>query len=497
MDTQSHEQLLQLLSALLIQVNALQTMLADEQSEHGGQTDRQHIRYAQNVSYTQNEQTLRAGLTAIEQMTRDALQVVRLECDEMALPELEGVPLSDALSRLVEETAETLGLSSRVSFSGVDEQGRPKEHELCSTAERILFLIAREALYEVQLRTGARKVRLTLNYGQDDVQMGIEDDGLVVGVPLDVIAHPEPVYDAPALPFMRETLHPAPVQSPETAPVVSIMRDLRTRIEQLGGTLEISSPGERGTRLLARVPYTQRVHTPASSLPTTSYAQTAPIVVTPPVHATVRVLVVDSHAVTRAGLHRLLESYDGIQVVGEAADGVQAVSETLELGPQVVLMDSHLPNGQSMEALRQIKQLNADTRVLLLSAQDREEYLYETLRTGADGYVLKDIAPDELVQAVRAVARGEVQVQAQLAGRLLSRFGKQGRGSSLYESLTTRELEVLRLLARGLRNKEIASRLYVSERTVNFHLANIYQKLNVSGRTEALSRALEQGLISA
>jgi DNA-binding NarL/FixJ family response regulator len=186
-----------------------------------------------------------------------------------------------------------------------------------------------------------------------------------------------------------------------------------------------------------------------------------------------------------------------LEVVGEAADGVQAVSETLELGPQVVLMDANLPNRQSMEALKQIKQLNLDTRVLLLSAQDREEYLYETLRAGADGYVLKDIAPDELAQAIRAVARGEVLVQPQLAGRLLSRFGRQNRGNYPYETLTAREQEVLQLLARGLRNKEIAARLHVSERTVNFHLANIYQKLNVSGRTEALSKALEQGLITA
>ena len=211
----------------------------------------------------------------------------------------------------------------------------------------------------------------------------------------------------------------------------------------------------------------------------------------------VRVLIVDRQAVTRAGLRRLLESYPGLHVVGEASDGVQAVSETSELGPQVVLMDAQLPNDQSLEALRQIKQLNLDTRVLLLATQDREAYFYETLRAGADGYVLKDIAPDELAQAVRIVARGEVLVQPQLAGRLLSRFGKQTRGTSPYETLTEREMEVLRLLARGLRNKEIASRLVVSERTVNFHLANIYQKLNVSGRTEALSKALEQGLIAS
>ena len=210
----------------------------------------------------------------------------------------------------------------------------------------------------------------------------------------------------------------------------------------------------------------------------------------------IRILVVDNLAVSRAGLRRLLESYADLQVVGEAADGVQAVSETLELGPQVVLMDALLPNGQSMEALKQIKQLNLNAHVLLLAAQYREEFLYETLQAGADGYVLKDIAPDELAEAVRAVARGEMLVQPQLASRLLTRFGRQGRGTFPYETLTAREQDVLQLLARGLRNKEIAARLYVSERTVNFHLANIYQKLNVSGRTEALSKALEQGLVT-
>jgi DNA-binding NarL/FixJ family response regulator len=132
---------------------------------------------------------------------------------------------------------------------------------------------------------------------------------------------------------------------------------------------------------------------------------------------------------------------------------------------------------------------------LLLSALDREEYLYETLRAGAGGYVLKDIAPDELAQAVRTVARGEVPVQPQLARRLLSQF--QTRSSHPNDVLTAREQEVLRLLARGLRNKEMAARLHVSERTINFHLANIYQKLNVSGRTGALSKALERGLITA
>ncbi len=469
----ANEQLLQVLSAMLIQVNSLETVVGEESLETAIDT-----------------YTVRDGLKLLERMTREALYVVHASLDDAAPAELVGSTLAEALSRLVEETAEMLGISSRVSFSGVDDEGRPREHTLPPAADRALYLIAREALYHVQQHSGARRLRLALNYGPDDVQMSIEDDG--INPDLQPASAEEADTATPAPPFAES---PALMSIP-------LVTDLRYRVEQFGGSLEITSAGERGTRVLARVPYVPHTHTHGTSdtidlpllLPADSASEDIPAVATAS-DEVVRILVVDGQSVTRAGLYRLLESYPGLQVVGQAADGVQAVSETMELGPQVVLMDAQLPNGQSLEALRQIKQLNLDTRVLLLSTQDREEYLYETLRAGADGYVLKDIAPDELAQAIRTVARGEVLIQPQLAGKLLSRFGR--RGSAPYESLTARELEVLRLLARGMRNKEIAARLFVSERTVNFHLANIYQKLNVSGRTEALSRALEQGLITA
>jgi len=341
----------------------------------------------------------------------------------------------------------------------------------------------------------ARKLRFTFTYGRDDAQMSIEDDG----TPLNAEGEGESEGEMlPIPPFGHENaslplLAPAATAERALSPILS---DLRQRIEHVGGSLQVSAQEGQGTRLQVRMPYTHHaLGVPFIAPPPVPETATMPAPST--TLAPVRVLIVDSQAVIRAGLRRLLESYPDLQVVGEAADGVQAVSETLELGPQVVLMDAQLPNEQSLEALRQIKQLNLDTRVLLLATQDREAYLYETLRAGADGYVLKDIVPDELAAALRSVARGEVLVQPQLAGRLLSRFGKQPRGGAPFETLTARELEVLRLLARGLRNKEIASRLVVSERTVNFHLANIYQKLNVSGRTEALSKALEQGLIAA
>ncbi len=468
----SHAHLVQMLSALMVQVNALQSLVRDEDT-------------------TTVLETLREGLATLEQLTREILHEARSFDEDVPLAELIGVTLTEALSHAVEETAESLGLSSRITFSG-------EEYALPGYVEGLLYRIVQEALYQVQQHTGTRRLRLVFTYGRDEVQMSIEDDG----TPADE------GEDASVPPFAFN----APVATD------AVLSDLRHRIEHLGGSLEIMASTEEGSRVRVRVPYVHHADTEPENVvgprfiegpplagarsPEVRSPVASPVSVSPAGTGSTRLNAeppqqAEAQAVTRAGLRRLLESYPDLQVVGEAADGVQAVSETLELGPQVVLMDMQLPAGQSLEALRQIKQLNLDTQVLMLSALDREDYLYETLRAGAGGYVLKDIAPDELAQAVRTVARGEVLVQPQLARRLLLQFGRQSRGGHPYEALTAREQEVLRLLARGLRNKEMAARLHVSERTINFHLANIYQKLNVSGRTEALSKALEQGLITA
>ncbi len=158
------ERLLQALSNILIELNALQ-MLANKEPAQS----------------SIDVEAMRQGLTTLERMTREALAEVRAANADLSLAELEGVTLAEALSRLVEETAETLGLASRLSFSGVDERGQPEEQALPAPAERLLFMAAREALYQVAQHTGARRLRLALNYGRDDVQMSIEDDGLNAG----------------------------------------------------------------------------------------------------------------------------------------------------------------------------------------------------------------------------------------------------------------------------------------------------------------------------
>jgi DNA-binding NarL/FixJ family response regulator len=464
-----HAHLIQTLSAMMLQLNALQTLVRSDTVDNDVST----------ILHIPDINAMRSGLATLEKMTREMLYELRSVCDDMPLPELSGVTLGEAISQVIEETAEALGLSSRILFSG-------EEHPLNSEIERLLYRIAQEVLAQVQHHANAHRLRFTLNYGRDEAQLSIEDDG----VPSE--QNDSSLFtnnQAPAPPF---TPADGEMQGTATGDLFAL---LRKRIEHLGGSLVINTSVEQGTQVSARVPYEHHTRTETTNPPAERTREPgAPEAVE---NTLIRVLLVDALAVTRAGLRHLLENYHDLDVAGEAIDGVQAVSETLELGPQVVIMDAQLPNGQSLEALRQIKQLNPDTKILFLSSLDSEDDLYEALRAGADGYVLKDIAAGELAQAVRTVARGEVLVQPQIAGRLISRFGQQARGSSAREALTAREQEVLRLLARGLRNKEIAARLYVSERTVNFHLANIYQKLNVSGRTEALSKALEQRLITA
>jgi DNA-binding NarL/FixJ family response regulator len=467
-----HAHFIQTLSAMMVQLNALQTLVGDEK------TDKFDI---SPDLYIPDMDAIRNGLAILGQMAKEMLFEMRAVSDDAPLAELSGVTLAEALSRAVEETAEALGLSSRINFSG-------EERPLDNGIESLLYRITREALEQVQRHTNTRKLRFALNYGRDEVQLSIEDDG-ASNEQSDVSLTNNNQVAAP--PFTP------PEENVKFVTPANLTTHLRKRIEHLGGSFEISTNVEQGTQVKARIPYVHHTHTGPAIAPAGKAERAQE---QPPIdvagNANVRVLVVDAQAVTRAGLRRLLEGFRDIEVVGEATDGVQAVSEAMELGPKVVIMDALLPNGQSLEALRQIKQLNPDTHVLLLSSLDREDYLYETLRAGADGYVLKDIAAADLAQAVQAVARGEVLVQPQIAGRLISRFGKQARGNYSHETLTSREQEVLQLLAKGLRNKDIAARLFVSERTVNFHLANIYQKLNVSGRTEALSKALEQGLIT-
>jgi DNA-binding NarL/FixJ family response regulator len=208
---------------------------------------------------------------------------------------------------------------------------------------------------------------------------------------------------------------------------------------------------------------------------------------------TIRVIVADDHKVVRAGIGELLSDEPDIQVVGEARTGREAVELALALRPDLVVMDINMPELSGVEATRQIRAGAPAVRVLVLTAYSDDPYLYGLLDAGASGYLLKTAEGGEIVRAVRATAKGEAAIDPAVAPRLIARLS---RGARPPEALTDRELEVLRLVARGQTNKQIGLALQISDRTVQNHLANIYGKLDVASRTEAVTAALERGLIA-
>ena len=211
----------------------------------------------------------------------------------------------------------------------------------------------------------------------------------------------------------------------------------------------------------------------------------------------VRVLIVDDHEVVRRGTRELLEKAEGISVVGEAQDGDEAVEKVGLFAPDVVLMDVSMPRMNGVEATRRIKRSAPKTAVLALSAFDDDQYVFALLEAGAAGYLLKNVRGAQLVDSVLQVAAGEEVLHPDLHGKVMRRIGEQTRAAGHVDArLTGREVEVLKLASKGLSNKEIARRLVISTRTVQVHLANIFQKLEVGSRTEAVLHALRAGVIS-
>lgn len=212
----------------------------------------------------------------------------------------------------------------------------------------------------------------------------------------------------------------------------------------------------------------------------------------------VRVLIADDHAVVREGTRRILDAEDDIEVVGEAEDGETAVKLAVRLKPDVAIMDIAMPDMDGVEATRLIKSLAPGVAVLVLSAYDDDQFVFSLLEAGAAGYLLKTVRARELVGAVRAVHAGESVLHPSVARKILNRFvPSQGKtaGPRPADPLSERELEVLRLAARGASNQDIARELCLSVRTVQGHLGHIFNKLDVSSRTEAVVRALKEGWV--
>ncbi len=209
-----------------------------------------------------------------------------------------------------------------------------------------------------------------------------------------------------------------------------------------------------------------------------------------------RVLVVDDHPLYREGLVTALSMVDGVEVVGEAGDGAEAVELARRLAPDVVVMDLNLPTVGGIEATRRITAELPGTAVLVLTMLEGDDALFAAMRAGARGYLLKGADRQEIARALATVANGEVVFSATLAARVLAWFGRDGgRVAAPFPELTDRELEVLRLVAQGLNNREIAKQLFISENTVKNHVRNILEKLHLHSRMEAVVYAVREKLL--
>jgi DNA-binding NarL/FixJ family response regulator len=207
------------------------------------------------------------------------------------------------------------------------------------------------------------------------------------------------------------------------------------------------------------------------------------------------ILVVDDHPIVREGLVAILESQIDFNVVAEGNNGAEALTLYQKLSPNVVLMDLQMPQMDGVAAIQAIRATDPDAKIVVLTAYDTDERILQAVQAGARGYLLKGAPRDDIFRAIRVVNLGGSLLEPAVAGKLLSHVGGIMRGESRDDELTARELDVLKLMARGLRNKEIASELFITERTVKFHANSIYQKLEVNGRTEAVSKAIQRGLV--
>ncbi len=214
---------------------------------------------------------------------------------------------------------------------------------------------------------------------------------------------------------------------------------------------------------------------------------------------TIRVLVADDQSMVRAGFRMLLSDEDDIDVVAEASNGVEAVEKAARFEPTVVLMDIRMPELDGLQATRRILSTDNTARILILTTFDLDEYVYEALRAGASGIVLKDDSPEQLIAAIRTVAAGEALLSPTITKRVIQKFARLPRPAPPKEldDLSERECEVLRLMARGLSNGEIAKELYIGETTVKTHVTHILQKLNLRDRVQAVVLAHEADLFDS
>jgi two-component system, NarL family, response regulator LiaR len=211
----------------------------------------------------------------------------------------------------------------------------------------------------------------------------------------------------------------------------------------------------------------------------------------------ITIVLADDHAITRHGLRALLETASDVSIVGEAANGQEAVKLCADHAPDVALVDMIMPDVNGLEVTRRVKTVSPRTQVVILTSYHEDEYLLPAVKAGALSYLLKDISPDELLRAVRKAAQGEAMLQPKIASQLMRSLHADAEKNNRFGGLSDRELDVLRLIAEGLSNADIGSRLFISEKTVKSHVGNILSKLHLTDRTQAAVLAWKEGLMKS
>ena len=401
---------------------------------------------------TSNPDAARRELQEARTMARDVLDQARRSVWALQPTPLLDRSLDEAIADDLDKLSDQSTIATRWSVVGSSPRLSPD-------VETAAYRIAQECMSNIRKHSRARRVRASLSFGPDQMELTFNDNG--VG------------FDCTELPGPTEEGGFGLVSMSE-------------RAAMLGGSLEVQSGRGEGATVCLRLPYVP----PSAARP--AWPSTDPT----GSRMAVRILLVDDHPLARQGIRRMMDGHPEIMVAGEAVDGEEAVHLYEQLRPDVVLMDLQMPRLNGIDALRALRELDSDARVIIVTAFTQDERLFEALKEGARGFILKDTEPDDLVSAIMAVYRGESLVQSNMALKLVDRFGKMARHETGLDELTEREREVLRLIFAGMRNKEIANALTISEQTIKFHIANIFHKLDVSSRTEAVNVALERGWLS-
>ena len=433
-----HDNLAQRLTGIIWQLNTMERSI-----ESGGE----------QASYS---------IRRVRELTRECLEEARRSVWDLQFPE-ESISLEEALQ-------DELGQTTEQGFrTSIDVEGR--EPDIIKRECRLTVLrIAQEALSNVRHHSQAKRVTVDLSFATDVVRLLVSDDG---------IGFDTSTSNSSSSPSNSSS-------SPKEGGFG--MTSMRERAQLMGGHIEVRSALGMGTRVEVVIPYEQRQRQTinSASAPSTADAPQGDS------HAeNIRVLMVDDHELVRQGIRSIFEPADGISIVGEAGDGDAAIEQIVAIQPDVVLMDIQMPKQDGVETVRKLRQLGIGTPVILLSVFANDEYIFDGLRAGAKGYLMKDVGRAELTAAIRTVHEGGSLLQPVIANRLMERMAIEEAAG-----LSERQQEVLQLLAAGARNQEIADQLFLSLRTVKFHVENLYRNLGVRTRTEAVRVARERSILT-